>query len=518
LANICAVLTIAIGALVFHQLEDMSYEDAFPFAIEALLGVSYGTLGTSTTGGRLFLFAYFAVGGTVLAFFFVGLQDRVLERMAEDASDRLRERHLRRKVCRRLQEPDPAAGSDGDRRAAAKAAKIEAKKHALASLSHRAVRAPMRLAVWLGAMNPTPADRAVQEARAARAARSRLAANAAAAAAHRRRFRTGDVTVENLDLVLPTLTNSRLRHRHNATASGGSPDTFNSAATTGRRAAAAATAAAVDEDPVAAALDPRGTLAILSSFDDAQIQAELEAVESSEAAAGTDDDEDDIDLQTLRSPTLPTQSTSGSLPAVAALAAPAGAGAGAANEDDGDGSGASTAAASEGEFLLEKELERREDWRRLRRLGLIFFVLWMVSASVFQAVEPTWTWFDSVYFSFTTMSAIAFGDLYPTTSYAWELWFLFVLLAVALVASLVSIGGELVSKTLAAGVERAARARAARDARRDSAALAAAAADADAGADAGASTDVMIVGGVPYARPVEEKAQAAAAAEPPRVV
>lgn len=41
--------------------------------------------------------------------------------------------------------------------------------------------------------------------------------------------------------------------------------------------------------------------------------------------------------------------------------------------------------------------------------------LWIFGAVVFWRLEPRWTYFTALYFSFTSLSTVGYGDLYPTT-------------------------------------------------------------------------------------------------------
>ncbi|KAI9337016.1 hypothetical protein DFJ73DRAFT_15924 [Zopfochytrium polystomum] len=98
---------------------------------------------------------------------------------------------------------------------------------------------------------------------------------------------------------------------------------------------------------------------------------------------------------------------------------------------------------SESEGLLEDELEKLMERQKLRRLVVFLLSSWLAAAGLFQWTEPTWTYVDALYFCFTTISTIGYGDLFPTTAYAWELWFFYVMAAVGIYSLLITVLGEI---------------------------------------------------------------------------
>ncbi|KAJ1564670.1 hypothetical protein HK405_014264, partial [Cladochytrium tenue] len=331
LTNVAAVLTISIGALTFNALEGMRYEDAFPFAIQALLGVSYGNLGVTTTGGRVFLFLYFALGSSVLAFFFIGIQDRVLERMAAATAARADDRRRRREAVRRIKlawpPPLTSARASGGRGAARRPTTEPAV----------VVDQLRRAAVWLGIAHPTATDRAETAMRAARAAWEDLsrAGSTAAMAAAAGEGGEGSMETRSVEGVAEGDTDARQRRRTSAT--------FSFLSSLGRR------------SPTVLEVEEGGTLAVLAGLDEDAVRAELVAAEEGEDDGG-DRRLSGVPLGPLRSPLV--------------FGAPANA------EESDEQAGLSAplteSSASEEELLLERELERLETWRRFRRLGFVF--------------------------------------------------------------------------------------------------------------------------------------------------
>lgn len=105
------------------------------------------------------------------------------------------------------------------------------------------------------------------------------------------------------------------------------------------------------------------------------------------------------------------------------------------------------------EFELMRQIQdqaiTKRRWTSLLISASAWFVLWFVSASIFKATEKkqSWSYFDSLYFTFTSLLTIGYGDFYPTSS-AGKAWFVFwSLLAVPSLTILISnIGDTIVRK------------------------------------------------------------------------
>ena len=88
---VAALLTIAIGSLVYMEIEGWSLLDAVYFCVVTLATVGYGDLHPTTPFGRAFTILYILVGVGILAAFITGLaKNRPLA-----LADRIAERHER---------------------------------------------------------------------------------------------------------------------------------------------------------------------------------------------------------------------------------------------------------------------------------------------------------------------------------------------------------------------------------------------------------------------------------------
>ncbi|GAM37321.1 ion channel [Talaromyces pinophilus] len=86
--------------------------------------------------------------------------------------------------------------------------------------------------------------------------------------------------------------------------------------------------------------------------------------------------------------------------------------------------------------------------RRWLELGLFlaaWFVLWFVSAGVFRQSEKEhdWTYFISLYFTYTSLSTIGYGDYFPTSNFGRVFFIFWSLLAIPILTNLVTAIGKL---------------------------------------------------------------------------
>ncbi|GMG23417.1 unnamed protein product [Aspergillus oryzae] len=103
------------------------------------------------------------------------------------------------------------------------------------------------------------------------------------------------------------------------------------------------------------------------------------------------------------------------------------------------------------------ELQRiRYDFnQRVRWMALIFFVvawfvLWLLSAAVFRRSErgQNWTYFTALYFTYTSLTTIGYGDFYPTSNFGKVFFVFWSLLAIPVLTNLVTAMGEIGVRTL----------------------------------------------------------------------
>ena len=85
---IAALLTIAIGSVVYMQVEGWSLLDAVYFCVVTLATVGYGDLHPTTPFGRAFTILYIIVGVGILAAFISGLAKHRPMSLANRIADR----------------------------------------------------------------------------------------------------------------------------------------------------------------------------------------------------------------------------------------------------------------------------------------------------------------------------------------------------------------------------------------------------------------------------------------------
>jgi hypothetical protein len=60
----------------------------------------------------------------------------------------------------------------------------------------------------------------------------------------------------------------------------------------------------------------------------------------------------------------------------------------------------------------------------------MLMIWWLGFAYLFYRFEPEWTFFESVYYAFVTMTGIGFGDFRVGSPVAVEIWWVFLFHAV----------------------------------------------------------------------------------------
>ncbi|KAJ7664396.1 hypothetical protein DFH06DRAFT_1041762 [Mycena polygramma] len=101
------------------------------------------------------------------------------------------------------------------------------------------------------------------------------------------------------------------------------------------------------------------------------------------------------------------------------------------------------------EWEIMRRIQRRaETIRKYSALGSslsAFFLLWFMGALVFWFAEAPqgWTYFESLYFSYTSLLTIGYGDLYPKSNAGKPFFVLWSLMAVPTVTVLISNVGDI---------------------------------------------------------------------------
>ncbi|KAH8655153.1 hypothetical protein BGZ60DRAFT_568232 [Tricladium varicosporioides] len=106
------------------------------------------------------------------------------------------------------------------------------------------------------------------------------------------------------------------------------------------------------------------------------------------------------------------------------------------------------------EFELMRQIQDRaisqRRWVSFLISAFAWFVLWFVSASIFKAAEKaqSWSYFDSLYFAFTSLLTIGYGDFYPTSSPGKAFFVFWSLLAVPTLTILISNMGDTIVRNI----------------------------------------------------------------------
>ncbi|KAJ5404190.1 hypothetical protein N7509_004061 [Penicillium cosmopolitanum] len=87
---------------------------------------------------------------------------------------------------------------------------------------------------------------------------------------------------------------------------------------------------------------------------------------------------------------------------------------------------------------------RRRRWAELGFFLAAWFVLWLVSAAIFcqSEKEDRWTYFVALYFTYTSLTTIGYGDYFPTSNFGKVYFIFWSLLAIPILTNLVKAIGS----------------------------------------------------------------------------
>ena len=99
---------------------------------------------------------------------------------------------------------------------------------------------------------------------------------------------------------------------------------------------------------------------------------------------------------------------------------------------------------------IQDEAATRQKWQALLISGTAWFVLWFIGALIFKLAEheQDWNYFASLYFAYTTLLTIGYGDFAPFSNSGKAFFVFWSLLAVPTLTILISNMGDTVVKSI----------------------------------------------------------------------
>ncbi|PYH64371.1 potassium channel family protein [Aspergillus vadensis CBS 113365] len=93
---------------------------------------------------------------------------------------------------------------------------------------------------------------------------------------------------------------------------------------------------------------------------------------------------------------------------------------------------------------IKSHWQRRHRWIVFIFSSCAWLLLWLVSARVFKSSERDqgWTYFESLYFTFVSLTTIGYGDIYPTSNLGKSFFVFWALLAVPVMTTLFGVVGQ----------------------------------------------------------------------------
>lgn len=99
---------------------------------------------------------------------------------------------------------------------------------------------------------------------------------------------------------------------------------------------------------------------------------------------------------------------------------------------------------------IKSDFYRRSRWVRLMLFSAAWFVLWLGSAAVFRRSEKGqgWSYFIALYFTYTSLTTIGYGDYYPTSNFGKVFFIFWSLIALPILINLVTAMGQVFHRML----------------------------------------------------------------------
>lgn len=99
---------------------------------------------------------------------------------------------------------------------------------------------------------------------------------------------------------------------------------------------------------------------------------------------------------------------------------------------------------------VKSDFYRRNGWVQLIFFLLAWFVLWLVSALIFRRSEKSqgWSYFVALYFTYTSLTTIGYGDFFPTSNFGTVFFVFWSLIALPILTNLVTAMGQIFHRML----------------------------------------------------------------------
>lgn len=99
---------------------------------------------------------------------------------------------------------------------------------------------------------------------------------------------------------------------------------------------------------------------------------------------------------------------------------------------------------------IKSDFYRRSRWKELVLFLTAWFVLWLCSAAVFRRSEKSqgWSYFIALYFTYTSLTTIGYGDYYPTSNFGTVFFVFWSLIALPILTNLVAVMGQVLHRML----------------------------------------------------------------------